>query len=436
MKKIDGLFFFIIAGFVVLVCLINLWLSQVTENNSGREYRVSVNRIEQAIADYEQSKGKAPGSLQELIEFAGVEDYPGITGLYVMPAEDSTNQALSAFVAEEEDDYLLFVTDHNCYKVTYVLRAAFGKQFRVLINGILLLVFVFLSVVLLYIRQKILLPFHQLSDIPYELAKGNLTVPLQENKGKLFGRYVWGMDLLREHLEQSRQRELEFQKEKKMLLLALSHDIKTPLSTVKLYAKALSRELYKEESKKKEIAENINGKVDEIESYISEIVRASREDFLHFEVENGEFYIKEVLEQINEYYVEKMKLNQIEFRMADYQNCLLYGDADRLVEVLQNVIENSMKYGDGKKIWMEFERSEEEYEIQICNTGCDLDSKELPHLFDSFFRGSNVGKKPGSGLGLYICRQLMQQMEGGITASVGQDEHTAVMVIHVLLRCA
>lgn len=435
MKKIDGFLFLVIVGFAIIVGLVNLWISKDSFENNGREYRVSINRMKQAVADYEQEKGQAPGNLQELMEFAGVEGYPFITGLYTMQVEDSTNQALSAFVAKEDEDYMLFTTEGNYYKVTYVVPSSLGRQFRILINGILLLVFVLLFVVLLYIRQKILLPFHKLSDIPYELAKGNLTVPLQENKGKFFGRYVWGMDLLREHLEQSRQRELEFQKEKKMLLLALSHDIKTPLSTVKLYAKALSKDLYKEEEKKKEIAENISNKVDEIESYLSQIVHASKEDFLHFEVENGEFYIKEVLEQIHEYYMEKMKLNQIEFNMANYQNCLLRGDADRLVEVLQNIIENSIKYGDGRKIWLEFERVEEEYEIRIYNTGCNLENKELPHIFDSFFRGSNVGKKSGSGLGLYICRQLMQQMEGGITASVMQDEHANIMVIHVLLRC-
>lgn len=435
MKRINGLLFLVVVGFAVMVGLVNLWLSPDSFENNGREYRISVNRIKQAVADYERETGQAPGNLEELIEFADVEEYPFITGLYTIPMEDSINQELSTFVAEENEDYILFATDSNYYKVTYVVPPSSGKRLRILVNGILLLIFLFLLIFLLYIRQRILLPFHKLSDIPYELAKGNLTVPLQENKGKLFGRYVWGMDLLREHLEQSRQRELEFQKEKKMLLLALSHDIKTPLSTVKLYAKALSKDLYKEETKKKEIAENISGKVDEIESYISKIVHASREDFLHFEVNNSEFYIKEVLEQIVEYYTEKMALNQIEFTMADYQNCLLHGDADRLVEVLQNVIENSIKYGDGRKIWLEFERSEEEYAIRICNTGCNLESKELPHIFDSFFRGSNVEKKSGSGLGLYICRQLMQQMEGGITASVTKEEDTAVMVVHVLLRC-
>jgi signal transduction histidine kinase len=290
-------------------------------------------------------------------------------------------------------------------------------------------------------RNKVLKPFYQLSEVPFELSKGNLSIPLQENKDKLFGRFIWGMDLLRENLEENRTKELELQREKKMLLLSLSHDIKTPLSAIKLYAKALSRNLYKDEAKKLEIAGNIDEKVDEIEGYISDIVKASNEDFLHFEVDNGEFYIKDVLEQVREYYQDKMQLNQIAFDMGPYSNCLVYGDQDRLVEVLQNIIENAIKYGDGKHIWLDMQREEEEYIIRIFNTGCQLEDKELPHIFDSFFRGSNIDKKPGSGLGLYICRQLMHLMEGEITASVieeddncEQNSNMKTMLVQVAIR--
>lgn len=167
-----------------------------------------------------------------------------------------------------------------------------------------------------------------------------------------------------------------------------------------------------------------------------EIVHASNEDFLHFDVQNGEFYIKDVLEQIKEYYAEKMKLNQIEFEMSQYRNCLVYGDVNRLVEVLQNIIENAFKYGDGNRIWLETAREEEEYIIRIFNTGCLLEEKELPHIFDSFFRGSNVEKKPGSGLGLYIYRQLVHRMDGEIVAVISCADKNKIMTIQVVLRLA
>ena len=216
----------------------------------------------------------------------------------------------------------------------------------------------------------------------------------------------------------------------------LSHDIKTPLSAIHLYAQALCRNLYQEESKKQEIAGNIREKAEEIESYIGEIVKASNEDFLEFQVENSEFYTGAALKQIRAYYQEKMALNQVEFIWGSCPDCLVRGDLDRLVEVVQNVVENAIKYGDGRKIEISSGREEEEYVILIRNTGCGLSRKDLPHVFDSFFRGSNVEKNPGSGLGLYICRQLMHLMEGEITAGIREMEGEVWMEVSVVLQLA
>lgn len=435
MKKMNRLIFLVFCGFVALMCLLNGYFFRSNVSNKDRQYRVSINRIEWAIHAFEQEQKKAPVSLDELLQFAGEEQYLNISGLYSI-AVDAPKEKLAQFLQEESEDYIIFATEKNYYRITYYPEDGVRNSLIVAVNGILILVMVVMLLFLFYIRQKLLLPFFQFSDIPYELSKGNLTIPLKESKNRFFGKYVWGMNLLRENLEENKVRELELQKEKKLLLLSLSHDIKTPLSAIKLYAKALSKGLYKEEARKQETAEHISEKVDEIEAYISEIVRASNEDFLHFDVDNKEFYSKEVLEGIREYYEEKMALNQISFEIGAYDNCLLIGDADRLVEVLQNIIENGIKYGDGKRIWLTIHREEEEYRITVSNTGCQLLKKELPHLFDSFFRGSNVGKKPGSGLGLYICRQLMHLMEGEITAAMVEQQGDMVMVVNVVLRLA
>lgn len=167
---------------------------------------------------------------------------------------------------------------------------------------------------------------------------------------------------------------------------------------------------------------------------MGEIVAASHEDFLNFQVENSEVYVRDALEQIRRYYQDKMELNQVGFSVDKYPNCLVWGDLDRIVEVIQNVVENALKYGDGRKIQIYAGREDEEYFISIRNTGCGLAPKELPHVFDSFFRGSNVGKNPGSGLGLYICRQLMHQMEGEVTAGIKEEE--GWMEVQIAMRLA
>jgi len=436
MKKMNQLLFIFFIFFGIVLFAGNIYLAKTTFKEEGRMDRVSINRIEKALRQYERDYEEAPMNLEQLETTTGVM-YEGIEGIHSI-SKDVTSKELSDFFNADlsSGDCKIIATENYYYAIEYHVNIDDNRRMIVLFNILTVLSFFCVLVVWVYVRNKILKPFHRLAEVPFELSKGNLSVPLQENKDKLFGRFVWGMDLLRENLEENRATELELQREKKMLLLSLSHDIKTPLSAIKLYAKALSRNLYKDEAKKLEIADNIDEKVDEIEGYISDIVKASNEDFLHFEVDNNEFYIKDVLEQIREYYQDKMQLNQIAFDMGQYSNCLVYGDKDRFVEVLQNIIENAIKYGDGKRIWLEMQREEDEYIIRISNTGCHLEDKELPHIFDSFFRGSNIDKKPGSGLGLYICRELMHLMEGEITAMMVSQDQNRNMVVQVAVRLA
>ena len=75
------------------------------------------------------------------------------------------------------------------------------------------------------------------------------------------------------------------------MLLSLSHDIKTPLSAIKLGARALARGLYRDEGKRRAAAESINTRADEIERFVSEITKAASEDFMSFEVKQGEAFL-------------------------------------------------------------------------------------------------------------------------------------------------
>lgn len=432
MRKYDKLMMLALGISVVLVIVVNIAVRYIgiSDNSAGREYRVWINRISSDILEYEKVENEPPANVETLQNYFGVEEYKFIDEVrYVKLSNIRSNQG---FVNAENKDYVIYATDDYVYKITYSVTQK--SNIFIWANIISIMMIVFLVVVLIYIRQTVIKPFNKLEYMPYELSKGNLNMPLQETRGKYFGKFLWGMDLLRENIEENKKRELELQKEKKLLLLSLSHDIKTPLSAIKLYSKALTKNLYKDEAKKNEIIENISVKADEIEGFISQIVRASNDDFVKFVVNNGEFYVKDVLKEVEEYYQEKMALNNIGFSVEYKSNCLLQGDRDRTIEVIQNIMENAIKYGDGKNIEVIAFRDEDVYEISIINTGCMLDKRELPHIFDSFYRGSNVEKENGSGLGLYICKKLMNLMEGEITAGIEEYVDGNKMRVSMMFR--
>lgn len=318
-----------------------------------------------------------------------------------------------------DSDYVIREVNDKLYRFDYTIDSNKEKSETVfVVNVILGIMSAAIIAVMLYVRFKILSPFEKLTDIPYELSKGNLTTPVKETKNRFFGRFIWGVDVLRENMEQQKERELNLQREKKMLLLSLSHDIKTPLSAIKLYSKALSKGLYTNTEKQSEIAESINTKADEIEGYVSEIITASREDFLSFEVDMGEFYLSELVNRIRIYYIEKLSLIKTDFTVGEYIDCLISGDLDRSVEVVQNIMENAIKYGDGKEISIGFSEEDGCILVAVKNSGCTLPDTDLPHIFESFWRGTNAENQKGSGLGLYICRQLMHKMNGEVFAQI------------------
>ena len=400
----------IFAVFAVILGLIfagaNLLLINLDPNVSGRPYRVEINRAALQI----EEEGFESLDLSQYKYLKNVAEY----------GEDFYHS---------DSDYLIKEIGGTLYRFDY---SAQNNENRVLItaavNVILAAAVLAVFALLLYVRQKILSPFNTLSDIPYKLSKGNLTAPVKENKNRFFGRFLWGIDLLRENIEQQKRRELELQKEKKTLLLSLSHDVKTPLSAIKLYSKALSKDLYSEKEKQREIAESINQKADEIETYISQIITASREDFLSLEAEQGEFYLSDLVKSISEYYSEKLSLVRTEFCVGEYKNTLISGDLNRSIEVLQNVMENALKYGDGRKIELLFPDEDEGVLISVRNSGNTLAKSELPHIFESFHRGENAKNIGGSGLGLYIARQLMHKMKGEIFAETDRDSFTVTAV--------
>lgn len=387
---------------IALVLLCNgMFMYQNSSRN--RLYRVEAGRVAMEL----QEKTPAAIDLTKYDTIISVDKFD--------PAEVCNND----YVAEEVNGIL--------YRIEYSVNQNYTAL--VFLDIAMLIIIACTAILLVCVQKKILQPFESMSHLPYELAKGNLSVPVKEEKGKFFGRFLWGMDMLREKLEADKEKELEFQKDRKTLILSLSHDIKTPLAAIELYTKALSSDLYETKEKKDEALAGIIRNVGEMKRYVNEIVTASREDFLNLEVVSGEFYLSEIASEIVGYYSDKLHMTHTKFRVEEFQECLLKGDRDRLIETLQNIMENAIKYGDGKEISVSWEDEEDCKLIQIENTGSTVKEEELQSIFDSFYRGSNSSNIKGNGLGLYICKNLMKGMGGDVFAQIRNEKFRVTVVV-------
>lgn len=408
MSKFKIFTFWIVIVEILLILAANGLYVYKNNGSNGRLYLVEAKRVIKEI-----DKQRLTASEIETMDW---DKYKTIVGI----REFVTGEVCA-------NDYLVEEIGGKLYRIEYVEEQS--SRVPLYMNIPLFGMVIVTVIVLVYVDNKVLKPFQNMSDLSYELAKGNLSMPIKEEKSKLFGRFLWGMDMLREKLEDNKEKELAFQKERKTLILSLSHDIKTPLSSIELYSKALAEDLYDTQAKKDEALQGIARNVKEIKGYVDEIVTASREDFLNLEVRTGEYYLSEVMQITEAYYKDKLSVIHTEFQMDKMSECLVKGDKNRMVEVLQNVMENAIKYGDGKYIRISYGEEEDCKLIHIENSGCNLKKEELPNLFDSFYRGSNSTGVKGSGLGLYICKTLMRKMDGEIFAQTKEESFVVTVVV-------
>ncbi len=395
-------------------------------------YRIDINRINKLLSDGVELNDidlrvfeyvvkveilTFPYSNKDLSDFFNGEGIPGGVDFSVQPLfsknPNVSNNGLS---------YLRFT--YNTHDNTdFILKNI------IIINLSLFIMVVLITSIMLFIKHSILHPFNQIIQMPYELSKGHLKVELKESKNRFFGKFIWGLELLRQNLETHKKRELHLEKEKKTMILSLSHDIKTPLSTIKLYSKAIYDNLYSTEQKKAEAARRIEDKANQIESFVGEIIAASTGDILDIQVTQGEFYLSQLVNQIRNTYEDKLRILKTDFIIGSFDEILLRGDLERLLEVFENILENAIKYGDGRFIKISF--TDEDYckLITVTNSGQPIPSTEFIHMFESFWRGANSRNKEGSGLGLYISKEIMKKMDGDIYAENTADTMSITVVV-------
>ena len=389
------------------------------EETKDHAYRVEINRILQQVEKGVKEKDIALNS------------YPHIEKLQWLSAKEGSREAASAFFEEGNNQDMHVEPIYKEQQLTGYLRFDYHRSL-VDAKGLLLrtqlslaALFAVLLSVLLYLKKHLLKPFDRVRDLPGELAKGHWKGIVKEEKSRYAHDFLLGIGQLKDSLDTSRKRQLELEKEKKKLLLSLSHDIKTPLNTIQLYARALEEHLYTDEAQNVQAAHQIQEKGKEIEHYVEEIMQQSRHDLLDIQVQNTEFYLKELIDKAVH---EPLRLRRMELEVKPYENLLLKGDLERSFEVVENIMENALKYGDGGRI--EISCYEEDYcqLIRIFNTGNTVNDTEFHHIFESFFRASNSEGKQGNGLGLYICREIMRRMNGEIFAEKEADGMAFLLV--------
>ncbi len=286
-------------------------------------------------------------------------------------------------------------------KSTNLLTAVFA-------GGLILITAAFSLFYYVYIKRRVLDPFRKLKNFAVKVAGGNLDTPLEMDKGNVFGSFTESFDIMREELKASREREEKAVRSRKELVAQLSHDIKTPVSSIKAMTDVMS--LTASDEDRVTIAA-INAKADQIDGLISNLFHATLEELEQLEVRPEDINSTDIVQMIKEAdYLNKIKRLEI-------KDAVISADRLRLNQVFNNIIFNSYKYADTEiTVTSRFVNSDSKYLlIEIADKGPGVPEDELEMITQKFKRGSNAGNKDGSGLGLYISDYLMKKMQGSLT---------------------
>ena len=193
MSKFKRVAFTIVLIEIVLILVLNfIYLKQ--NSVEKRYYRVDAERVVRLL--------EADENLQQHPEQVDLSQFSSLKKVSVFDSEEICN-----------NDYVVERVNGTDFRIEYEMgqsRAAF------ILMNVGLIVFLIISIsIFIYVDRKVLTPFGRMSNMTYELAKGNLTTPIKEEKSRFFGKFLWGMDMLRENLEDSKTKNLEYQKEKK-----------------------------------------------------------------------------------------------------------------------------------------------------------------------------------------------------------------------------
>ena len=275
-----------------------------------------------------------------------------------------------------------------------------------------------------YCERVILSPFRKMQLFARRIAAGDFDVPLEMDKNNLFGAFTESFDLMREELNKARENEQKADRSKKELVASLSHDIKTPVASIKAVSE-LMLVLAKDEKEKKNL-ETIGAKAEQINSLITDMFHSTLEELQALSVNVSE------LESTAIAAIVKNADYECRVRPFSVPSCIFLADFLRLQQIFDNIISNSYKYaGTDIEISAAFDESGKYITIDIADFGAGAPAEELPFLTGKFYRGKNSASKSGYGLGLYISKYLMEQMSGELRLLAKTDGFAARLMLRL-----
>ena len=291
-----------------------------------------------------------------------------------------------------------------------------------ILTATIILVFTALSVGL-WIYRSIAVPLVKLKKATKNIKEGNLDFVLEVEGNDEFSQLCQDFEEMRKRLKESTEEKILMDKENKELISNISHDLKTPITAVKGYVEGIMDGVADTPEKMNRYVRTIYNKTNEMDHLINELTFYSKIDTNRipytFSKLNVEDYFSDCAEELGL----EMETKGIELVYANYveKDVQVIADGEQIRRVIHNIVSNAIKYMEKPKgiIQLRVKDVGDFIQVEIEDNGKGIAAKDLPYIFDRFYRTdvSRNSSKGGSGIGLSIVKKIMEDHGGKVWAT-------------------
>ena len=274
-----------------------------------------------------------------------------------------------------------------------------------------------------WIYRSVVQPIRELRLATEKIKSGNLDFLVTAASNDEMGQLCTDFEKMRQRLKESAEEKIRFDNENRELISNISHDLKTPITSIKGYVEGIMDGVADTPEKMDRYVRTIYNKTNEMDHLINELTFYSKIDTNRipytFSKLNVEDYFGDCAEEVGL----ELETRGIELVYANYveKDVLVIADGEQIRRVIHNLISNAIKYMDKSRgiIQIRVKDVGDFIQVEVEDNGKGIGPKDLPYIFDRFYRTdvSRNSSKGGSGIGLSIVKKILEDHGGKVWAT-------------------
>ncbi|WP_177918288.1 HAMP domain-containing sensor histidine kinase [uncultured Eubacterium sp.] len=422
--------------------------SELTGNNSRAQKEEQLNKIfdeaEKVNADIfiqksngeyfsRKSKREILEKAHNIVEFDQTQNvnYFGDNGLLIISHASKGNNEYTIFITS--DDYSVMDTQTSTVDSAKLI----STRTTFILVIIILILILSITVMSLITAQGITKPMKKLTDGIEEISKGNLDYRIDYDSTNEIGVTVKALNEMAARLKESIRQRNEIDESRKQMTAGIAHDLRTPLTSIKGYVEGLRDGIANTPEKQKEYIQTIYNSANDIERLLNELQTISLLERRSLELNKQEINLHEFLTDYvaDAQFTAKKNNFEIIYKEPkdDDKNITVSLDPARFSRVLMNIVSNSIKYASkarNGKLTITLNGYDKSVIIALEDNGIGISDKNISHIFETFYRADQARTRvsDGSGIGLAVCKEIIEQHGGHIWATSTEGEGTTILI--------